>query len=555
MTSFGVQDPETYGEPVILRSSTIYFTSWKYVRQGGFRYERHGDAPAGGIDPVTKALYDGDGSQPATYQPIDLPTGVRLVAQKACKVRLDPGQLGAGATVLYDKGRYRAWYGVFPCPDSEPFSTKGQLLYNYNLHVAYAESDDGFHWEKPRLGFYEYAGGKDNNLVMRNDVSGSTRGWHGGSVFVDPTSTDERYKMVFLGNITEEEWNSFAERYPGEINPTARRRPLGEFRVVCALFGAVSEDGIHWRNLNDPLLIDHCDTQNTAYYDPDRGLYVVHVRTWQVNRKAAADEKTFPDSWTNIGRRSIGRAVSKDFRHFSRPEVIIAPGADMAPSHLWYTNCKTTLPGCGDNHVMFPWRWELENDGGDCFLFSSADGWSWSQVPSGPVVERGSPGESDGEYVVCSPHLVQLPGDRWGLPYHGWPIPHKYPGRNVEKRKGLFPGVQDCSGYAVWPSGRLVALECPGEGFFATVGVRPRGNRLRLNASIRPTGYIKVSAGELGGEAIPGRDFGDCDLLVGDDLAMPVTWNGAPDLSHKGRPILLRFRMRNAKLFGVEFCS
>jgi len=149
MTSPGARDIDTFGEPVILRSNTIYFSSWKYVRQGGFQYERHGDAPAGGIDPVAKALYGADGPRVSTYRPIELPTGVRLVARKARKVGLEPGSLGPSPTVLFDEGRYKAWYGVPPCPQPEPFSSKDQLLCNQNLHVAYAESADGFHWEKP----------------------------------------------------------------------------------------------------------------------------------------------------------------------------------------------------------------------------------------------------------------------------------------------------------------------------------------------------------------------------------------------------------------------
>ena len=35
---------------------------------------------------------------------------------------------------------------------------------------------------------------------------------------------------------------------------------------------------------------------------------------------------------------------------------------------------EPTLPGAPDQHVMFPWRWELERDGGDVYLLSSPDG-------------------------------------------------------------------------------------------------------------------------------------------------------------------------------------
>ena len=32
-------------------------------------------------------------------------------------------------------------------------------------HTAYAESEDGIHWEKPSLGLIEFNGSKDNNLI------------------------------------------------------------------------------------------------------------------------------------------------------------------------------------------------------------------------------------------------------------------------------------------------------------------------------------------------------------------------------------------------------
>jgi len=228
----------------------------------------------------------------------------------------------------------------------------------------------------------------------------------------------------------------------------------------------------------------------------------------------------------------------------------------MPPSHLYYTNGKTTLPGIPDNHVMFPWRWELESDGGSTWLLSSPDGTVWSQVPGGPVVETGAPGTSSGGYVVCSGNLLEYPGDIWGLTYGANPIPHKYPGRNFEKRQGLFPGVPGEGGLATWPKGRLVALQCDEEGEFATLAVVPRGNALRLNASVKPTGYIRVAVRKFGsGTDIPGRTFDDADRIVGDGLAVPVTWHGEERLNHEGAPVLLRFQLRQAKLFGVEFHS
>jgi len=539
-----------YGEPVELKSNFIYFTSWKYVRQGSFAWRVEEDPAMSEAEKAQGAWLQGDSPRPARFETIDMPRGVRLVTQKARKVPFEPGQMAA---LVYDEGKYKTWYTMGACPEPEAFSSKDKIMPGYNSHIAYAESADGVKWDIPKLGLFEYAGNRDNNIVFRGDLNGSVRGFHGGTVFVDPSSTTERYKMLYLGIITDEEWAAFEAKYPGEADTMARRPDVGGFRCVVAVFGAVSPDGLHWESLPEPLMIQHADTQNTCYYDADFGQYVAYVRAWQVNPKAPGTESTGIDSWIAVGRRSIGRSFSKDFRHFTPPEIVMSTGADMAPSHLYYTNGKTTLPGIPDNHVMFPWLWELENDGGAVELLSSADGMFWARVPGGPVVDMGAPGEPDGGYIVCSGNLLEYPGDKWGIPYGGNPIPHKYPGRDIAKRKGLFPGVPGVSGLATWPKGRLVALQCDEEGGLATVAVVPRGDHIRLNASVKPTGYIKVAVRVQGQGDDPARSFDACDRLVGDGLAMPVTWKGQDTLNHNGAPVILRFEMRQAKLFGVEF--
>jgi hypothetical protein len=552
LAAFSRADAQSYyGEPVQLKGRHIYFTSWKYVRQGQFAWRIERDPAAGDGAQDVGAWLKGDGTRPARFEPSDMPRGVRLVAQPA---RKEPFQSGQLAATLFDGGKYKTWYTVGPSPNPEPYSTKDRILPGHAACLAYAESADGVTWTQPKLGLIDYDGNRDNNIVFRGDLNGSTRGWHGGCVFVDSSSQDERYKMLYLGLCTDEEWMAFEKKYPDEADTMARRPDVGGFRCVFAVFGAVSPDGLHWTPLPEPLMIQHADTQNTCYYDADRRKYVAYIRVWQVNERAPGFVADNSDIWISVGRRSIGRSVSSDFRHFSKPEVVVSTGADMPPSHVWYTNGKTVLPGASDNHVMFPWLWELERDAGSVWLWSSSDGWTWSRVPGGPVIAPGNPGERDGAFLTCSGGLLEYPGDKWGIAYSGVPIPHKYPGRDMKARKGLFPGLEGVSGLATWPAGRLVALQCDDEGEFATVAVVPPGERIRLNASVIPTGYIQVAVRLFGqGTDVPGRTFADTDRLVGDGLALPVTWKGEAAMKHEGKPVILRFHLKQAKLFAVEF--
>jgi hypothetical protein len=540
-----------FGEPVLLKGRAIYFTSWKYVRQGDFTWRVDLDPNASEAEQLVGAWLKGDGDRPAVFETTDMPRGIRLVAQPAEKIPLKDGQFAAQ---VFDEGKYKAWYIVDPCPTPEPFSSKDKILPGHNGHVAYTESADGVNWTRPNLGLIEYAGSRSNNIVWRGDLNGSTRGFHGGSVFVDPCSTSERYKMVYLGLITDEEWAAFEKKYPGEADTMARRPDVGGFRCVFGFFGAVSPDGLHWKSLPEPLMIQHADTMNTCYYDVDRRLYVAYVRAWQVNERIMEGQPANSTSWISVGRRSIGRAISRDFRHFSPPEIVVSTGADMSPSHLFYTNGKTTLPGAPDNHLMFPWVWELENDGGAVWLLSSIDGWTWSRVPGGPVVMPGRWGESDGALVTCTGNLLEYPGNKWVIGYGGQPIPHKYPGRDLAQRKSLFPGVPGVSGLATWPKGRLVALQADGEGEFATIYIVPPSEHLRLNADVAPTGYLKIAIRIWGSsQDLAGRTFSESDRVIGNSLATRVTWKGEETIGHNARPICLRVQMKQAKLFGIEF--
>lgn len=505
----------------------IYFTSWQFVAQGGFSYS---DSKGKLYSPASES------DEGARFVP-GTPRGVRLVAQKSEKVRLSEGYL---LPMAFDQGKYKTWYTATPSQDL----TQGRIPRGHNVYLCYAESEDGRNWVRPELGLHEFEGSRANNVVFRGDLKGSIRGLHGQGIFLDPSGdASERFKMVYMGMCTPEEATAYMRKHPDDVDPMALL-PDGRAWALC---GAVSPDGIHWTPLPEPLLLQHCDTLNCAYYDTRMAKYVAYYRTWQLDWTGPAARAMCG----TIGRRSIGRAFSKDFRHFHHPHTAIAPGADMSPCHVWYGPGKTTLPGCPDQHLLFPYRWKLESDSMDIHLFSSPDGWAWAEVPGSPVITPGHPGTWDGGYLATYGDLLELDGDKWALPYTGYPIPHKYP-RLDPNRRCLYTGVAMGSGYAWWPRGRIVALESQDEGYFWTIPVRPADTRLRINASVAPTGFLKV--GLMGVSNLPGRALADCDPVVGQDgLDIPVTWKGEERFVLPEEPIALFFELRQAKLFGVTF--
>jgi len=179
-------------------------------------------------------------------------------------------------------------------------------------------------------------------------------------------------------------------------------------------------------------------------------------------------------------------------------------------------------------------------------MASSHDGKLWHWVPNGRVLDTASYGEPDGGCIFPLANLIELANGDFALPYAGANIPHKYP-------RGQQKGVT-C--YAIWPKGRLVGLEAPEQGEFATVAIVPPGRKLKINATTNRAGSITVEVANWDYSPLPHRTFADANPLTGDLFWKPVTWKTTDELGFAdGTSVILRFKMRNATIFGLEFES
>jgi len=248
-----------------------------------------------------------------------------------------------------------------------------------------------------------------------------------------------------------------------------------------------------------------------------------------------ADEEVGSDS---------SRPLTEEIAKKSRFVMVLEPGLDLLPSDTLYTNCKTTMPGAPDHHLLFPTIWNTSNDATRVLLASSHDGKLWHFLLGSPVISPGPFGTFDGGCMFAHPNLTELADGRFVLPYTGYNVPHKYPRRLWKYAPG----------YAVWPKGRLIALEAMNRGEFASVGITPPGRKLRINALTARGGSILVEVAGMNGQPLAGRSFAEAGRIFGDQHWSPVTWKGEEDIGHKdGAGVILRFRMDQAQLFGVEF--
>ena len=505
-----------HGEPYQLAGNRIVFTTWYWVRPGQFDW-RNDEGQSVYADRSVMAT----ANDPSTHwYPIDMPHGVRLVTEPAQK-------------------------GVFPIEPEYPWEAEGievQALMQLEDKImafgqckpggsCYFESTDGVTWERPKLGLVEFEGNKENNLIP---------GFQ-GRAFYDPLAPpEERFKAANNSSYDLEAFESYKERRPWqrmatEIDPGR----------VHAIFGYISPDGFNWTRLDEPLSVEVSDGGQYIYFDPHLKKYVMYMRAYMIGPRAEGypnkQERYHHFGW----RRAIGRSETDNFREFPLSDVVIETDVNMAPTDSFYFCMYTTIPKAPEHHLMFPSRYIQAEDGGAIDLYVSYDGKRWDKAPGSPILNRSEYGQWDGGALwMPNVGLTELGDGSWVVPFRGDPLPHKYPRGYYAEKWGL----------AIWPKGRLMAIEAAEEGAFTTMAFLAPGKQLRINALTSRVGEVLVEAADFNGKPIPGRTFEDAVPIIGDQFQTIVKWKEADDLGvEEGEPVILRFRMKKAKIYCLDF--
>lgn len=397
-------------------------------------------------------------------------------------------------TILHDDGKYRLYYR------GTPVSKDG----GGNEVTCYAESTDGMQWTRPNLGIYEAEGTRDNNVILAHDPP-------------------------FSHNFTP-----FIDTKPG-VDPAERFKAVAGY-AKTGLIGFVSADGVHWKKLpGDPVLPPPdqfaLDSQNIAFWSVSENQYVLYYRTWK-----KIDQTNF--RWTS-------RAISGDFRHFT-PTGEMDFG-DAPPQHL-YTN--QTSAYFRAPHIYI----------GICARF----------MPGRQVLtdkQAKAIQVNPNYYKDCSDAvlLTSRGGNRYnrnfleafvrpGLGIENWVSRSNYPALNLMQTGPSTMSFLVNRNYGQ-PTAYLRRYELRLDGFasahagFAGGELLSRpivtdGTRLELNYSTSAAGSVRV---EVEGTPIKSRE------LIGDEINRICD---LPDLgSVRGKPIRLRFHLKDADLFSYRFVA
>jgi hypothetical protein len=408
-------------------------------------------------------------------------------------------------------------------------------------------------------------------LTGVDDAAGVLTGIN--SVCIDPTDAEYPFKGLY-------ELIRQAGPRPGETGaPTQAIQPGGLY--LCR-----SRDGLNWEYLPDVAIPFLCDTQNQLLYDPWRQCYAAYVRAFPevggpyhykrcVARVETADLYALP--WPHGQNPDNHAPQGHDFPYINDELVIVmGPDADDPPMTDLYNPCMHVYTEAEQVYLAFPsmyrcWgygggnnsagrdhRGNFFNDGlFETQLAASRDGVRFTRYRTPYLLAgmirntAGSDGDLDCGLIMMGIGMLRRGDEIWQY-YFGGRRTHEEKAQ-AEKAgrvgEGIFRAVQRLDGFVSVDAGQS-------GGEFTTPVLTFVGNRLVLNAACHGLGEIWVEIQDEHGVPIPGFAQADAVSVDRNGTAQEVWWKGGPDVSALvGRPVRLRFIMRSAKLYALQFMT
>ena len=435
---------------------------------------------------------------------------------------------GAGSayhSVIRDGELYRLYYR-----GSKLNVEDGKLLTGPEVY-CYAESRDGIKFEKPALGLHEHGDSKQNNIIWTGV------GTHNFAPFLDARP---------------------------DCPPASRYKALGGLANEGGLFAFHSADGVRWSLLNEkPVVTEGAfDSQNLAFWDATAGVYRAYFRTFTAG-------VTTGKVWKPEGFRAIRTATSRDFLKWENEADLVYK--DSPPEHLYtnqiapYFRAPQLLIGFPARYVERGWSEsmralpELEKREqraaahlrygtalSEGLVMASRDGVHferWNEAFLRPGPERPSTWLYGHQFIAW--HAVETASS----------LPDAPPEMSIYAAEGSWHGKGNALRRYTLRLDGFVSVQAPlSGGELVTKSMIFDGGELRINFSSSAAGDVRVELQDAEGRAIPGFTLDDCPPIFGDALDRRVEWtNGASVRALAGKPVRVRFVLRDADLFAFRF--
>lgn len=460
---------------------------------------------------------------------------------------LEPDGYGMYGSVIYDEEEriFKAWCQGGGEPKASS-ARKGM----YRSGVYYLTSKDGINWRPPQLNVFKIRGRRTNLLALSSHALHRSR-WPyfyellGVSKDVREADPARRYKMGYLH--IEYDYHGPHEDpfHPHE------RRGLGV---------AFSRDGIHWKNLPEPVTDATCDGPTSWFWDERTRRYFFYGRTQHIAAEVRArygEEKRFQQSHWG---RAVRRAESPDFLHWTPPAGRLVLSTDVldGPGDEIYGMCVFPYEGVYIGLVKvyhkYPDRLEL-----DMQLAVSRDSVRFERLSDrSPFLPVGGVGEWDrfNNSFACNPPLRVK--DELRFYYGGSNGRHTAMYKFADDGKGLGLSFGGAVGLGSVKLDRFAALESTFDaGALRTKPILFEGTRLHVNANVK-VGKLTVKALNEKGEPLPHMEA-EVKEADGVDLLLPMKGFGKPATLRAGagrragkyanKPVRLEFALQNGQLF------
>ena len=179
-------------------------------------------------------------------------------------------------------------------------------------------------------------------------------------------------------------------------------------------------------------------------------------------------------------------------------------------------------------------------------LATSRDGIRWNRPTRQPFIAKGSAGTFESQQIYAGVGLVRM-GNELSMYYGGYDVGHNEPNEAYNRTGVMSRATLRLDGYMSYDAGETT-------GMLTTRFLKYTGARLELNVKTDTNGSVKVELLDTELKPIEGFTASASDVITGDFLSKTVTWRGRQNLSATaGKPVALRFVMKNAKLYAFQF--
>ena len=434
------------------------------------------------------------------------------------------------------------------------------------IHVTtpYIESKDGIHWVRPEPGLWKWkweGAQEEDDLVSPHELRDFYPSLVVWAMFIDPTAKhpEEKYKMAMT------------------LKP---RRAKRKGRMAKGKYGFHSPDGIHWKLRSPKKWGTSGDGPFSPFWDDHIGKYVAYsrIKTFDDPRQVEYFRHKYDDDDLGWHARllRVGRSVSDDFVNWSKETVVIAPDeideTNSAPNRVdFYSGAVFRYPEAPHVYIAAlsaygHWKAMQNPDGSgklvqipariDIQLATSRDGIHWNRAPGRkPFIRLGPQGTFWSGMIFTRSPCFRM-GDDLVFFFDGFSQNHAE-FHSIENELGAGRALLRVDGFisadAVYTGGELT-----------TKPMVFSGGKLELNVATGAGGTVQVEIQDETGKPIDGFTEAEADEINGNHIRVPVSWGGTTfkrgrwqgntDVSSlAGKPIRLRFIMRDCKLYAFQF--